>query len=69
LSRATAAIAARQLAEFEPLDEVPPDSHLALRTDRPLEALLDDLEAALDAQLRSSGPAGPSTEPGGRPVR
>jgi uncharacterized protein len=51
VSDATPAIAARQLAEFEPLDEVSPDRHLALRTDRPLEALLDELEASLDARL------------------
>jgi uncharacterized protein len=51
VSDATAGIAERQLAEFEPLDEVPPDQHLLLRSDRPLEALLDELEAALDARL------------------
>ena len=51
VSDATPAIAARQLAEFEPLDEVSPDRHLALRTDRPLETLLDELEAGLDARL------------------
>jgi aminoglycoside phosphotransferase family enzyme/predicted kinase len=69
VSDATPLIAAHQLAEFEPLDEVSPDLHLTLRTDRPLEALLDELEAALDARLSSAGPAAPSTEPGGPPVR
>ena len=51
ISDATPAIAVHQLAEFEPLDEVAPARHLALRTDRPLEALLDEVEAALDARL------------------
>ena len=53
VSDATAAIAARQLAEFEPLDEVPPRAHLTLRTDRPVEELLADVEAWLDARLVS----------------
>lgn len=69
VSDATPAIAARQLAEFEPLDEVSPERHLTLRTDRPLEAMLDELEAALDARLSPAGPAAPSREPGGPPVR
>jgi hypothetical protein len=56
VSDATPSIAARQLAEFDPLDEVPPEGHLALRTDRPLEVLLDELEAALDARLIWSAP-------------
>jgi aminoglycoside phosphotransferase family enzyme/predicted kinase len=51
VSDATPAIAAAQLTEFEPLDEVPPERHLALRTDRPLDDVLDQLEAALDARL------------------
>ena len=51
VSDATAGIAERQLAEFEPLDEVPADRHLLLRSDRPFESVLDELEAALDARL------------------
>jgi aminoglycoside phosphotransferase family enzyme/predicted kinase len=50
-SDATPEIAARQLAEFEPLDEVPAPRHLVLRTDRPPVDVLDDLEAALDERL------------------
>jgi hypothetical protein len=50
-SDATPEIAARQLAEFEPLDEIPPSSHVALRTDRDVAETIDDLEAVLDAQL------------------
>jgi hypothetical protein len=30
---------------FEPLDEVPARDHLVLRTDRPIEETLDELEA------------------------
>ena len=48
VSDATAAIAAAQLMEFEPLDEVPPSRHVLLRTDRPVEELVHELEAALD---------------------
>ena len=51
VSDATAEIAALQRAEFEPLDEVAPGAHLALRTDRPVDELLAELEAWLDARL------------------
>jgi aminoglycoside phosphotransferase family enzyme/predicted kinase len=51
VSDATAEIAARQLAEFEPLDEVEPGSHLAVRTDRDVRETIDEIEAALDARL------------------
>jgi aminoglycoside phosphotransferase family enzyme/predicted kinase len=54
-SDATAEVAARQLAEFEPLDEVPADLHVAVRTDRPLADVVDEVEAALDARLGRSG--------------
>ena len=51
VSDATAEIAALQRAEFEPLDEVAPRAHLALRTDRPVDELLAELEAWLDTRL------------------
>jgi aminoglycoside phosphotransferase family enzyme/predicted kinase len=51
VSDATAAIALRQLAEFDPLDEVAAEAHLPLRTDRGVEHVLARLEADLD--LRS----------------
>ena len=51
VSDATAEIAARQLAEFEPLDEVDPSRHVLLRTDREPAEIVDDLLAALDARL------------------
>jgi len=56
VSDATAEIAARQRAEFEPLDEVPPGAHLSLRTDRPLGEQLAELEAWLDARLAALRP-------------
>jgi aminoglycoside phosphotransferase family enzyme/predicted kinase len=54
-SDATAEIALRQLAELEPLDEVPADLHVTLRTDRSAREVVDDVEAALDARLARSG--------------
>jgi uncharacterized protein len=58
VSDATPAIAAALLAEFEPLDEVAPERHLMLRSDRPLDDVLDELEAALDARLETPIVAG-----------
>lgn len=54
-SDATAAIAARQLAEFEALDEVEPHTHVMVRTDRDVRVTIDEIEAALDARLARSG--------------
>jgi hypothetical protein len=51
VSDATAEIAARQRGEFEPLDEVAPGAHLPLRTDRPVDELLAELEVWLDARM------------------
>ena len=48
VSDATAGIAAAQATEFEPLDEVPAARHLLMRTDRPLDQIVLDLETALD---------------------
>jgi predicted kinase len=50
-SDADAEIARRQRTEFEPLDEVGPDAHLVLRTDRSVEILVDEVEAWMDARL------------------
>jgi uncharacterized protein len=49
VSDATAVIAQEQLERFEPLDEVPASWHALLRTDRPVDELVDELEARLDA--------------------
>jgi uncharacterized protein len=54
-SDATAEIAARQLVEFEPLDDVDADVHVGIRTDRPLADVVDEVEAVLDARLGRSG--------------
>ena len=43
-----------QRREFEPLDEVPPRDHVVLRTDRPVDEIVDDVEGALDARLLTS---------------
>jgi hypothetical protein len=43
------------LEEFEPLDEVAPDRHVQVRTDRDTRDVLDELEAALDARLAREG--------------
>lgn len=51
VSDATPAIAARQRADFEPLDEVAPEAHLPLRTDRPLRDLAGAVEDWLDLRL------------------
>ena len=50
VSDAGADLAERQRLEFEPLDDVPAARHLALRTDRPVEEVADDVEALLDAR-------------------
>jgi aminoglycoside phosphotransferase family enzyme/predicted kinase len=55
ISDATAEIAAAQLAEFEPLDEIEPRRHVILRTDREVDVLVDAVEAALDARLAREG--------------
>jgi aminoglycoside phosphotransferase family enzyme/predicted kinase len=57
VSDATPAIAARQRSEFEPLDEVAPDAHLALRTDRPRDDLVGALEDWLDLRPTGEAPA------------
>jgi hypothetical protein len=41
-------LAARLSAQWQALDEVPPDDHLVLRTDRRVEEALLDLTSWLD---------------------
>jgi predicted kinase len=57
VSDATPAIATRQRSEFEPLDQIAPDAHLALRTDRPRGELVGALEDWLDLSLAGEGRA------------
>jgi uncharacterized protein len=56
ISDATPDLALAQRAEFEPLDEVPPDRHHPLRADRPPHEIADALAAARDAELASGRP-------------
>lgn len=55
-SDAGAAIVERQLAEREPLDEVPEGRRAALDTDRPAERLAARVEALLDERIWATGP-------------
>jgi aminoglycoside phosphotransferase family enzyme/predicted kinase len=50
-SDADVSIALRQQETFEALDEVPPARHVALRTDRPVMAVIDELEAIFDERV------------------
>ncbi len=50
-SDATATVARRERARWEPLDEVAADDHLAVRTDRPVERIAADVAALLDRWL------------------
>ena len=50
-SDAAPADVAAQLEAFDPLDEIDPQRHVALRTDRSLVEIVDDLHALLDTRL------------------
>jgi uncharacterized protein len=43
---------------WDALDEVPPEAHITVRSDRPVEAQLDDLVALLDRRLAQSDRSG-----------
>lgn len=51
VSDADQGIAARESANWAALDEVPARSHIAVRTDRPLAEIVDEVIAALDRRL------------------
>lgn len=58
VSDASQAVVLRESSVWDPLDEVPPEANLTLRTDRSVEAQIADLRALLDGrigQLRSGG--------------
>ena len=61
VSDADVSVALREARSWEPLDEVPAEAHLTLRTDRPVERIVDDVMALLDGRLRELAP---STHPG-----
>lgn len=54
VSDATAEIVERERSAWAPLDEVPAEAHIQLRTDRPVETVVDDLIGLLDARLATS---------------
>jgi uncharacterized protein len=51
ISDATAEVVRGEADRWEPLEEVDGQAHVTLRTDRPIEAVLDDLLALLDQRL------------------
>ncbi len=51
ISDAGAAIIMRERLSWEPLDELAPEAHVVLRTDRPVERIIDDLVSVLDHRL------------------
>lgn len=54
VSDATAEVAQRLRAEWEPLDEIPAGSHLVLRTDRDTGSAVADVAAFLDERLAAA---------------
>jgi len=50
-SDVTLAVVLRERAVWEPLDELAPETHLVLRSDRPVGAQVADLLALLDRRL------------------
>lgn len=62
MSDADPAQVEQQRAEFAPLDEIDPECHLAVRTDRPIAHVTRDVEGQLDlhmAERRWSLPKSP----------
>ena len=51
VSDASLSVVLRESSSWEPLDELAPEAHVTLRTDRPVEAQLDDLRALLDRRI------------------
>jgi predicted kinase len=51
VSDADEAVVAREAGVFDPLDEVPARAHVALRTDRPVDEIVNDALALLDQRL------------------
>ena len=56
VSDATAAVLRRQLADRDPLDEVPAARHVLVRSDQPVEHLAAGVEAALDLRKAACAP-------------
>lgn len=51
-------VVARERLSWEPLDEVPAAAHVIVRTDRPLEPIVDELLSLLDRRLEELGSTG-----------
>ena len=51
VSDASLSVVVRESLAWEPLDELPPETHVTLRSDRPVEAQLEDLRALLDRRI------------------
>jgi predicted kinase len=51
ISDASASVVQRERDAWEPLEEVPPEADVTLRTDRPVREQLADLQALLDRRL------------------
>ena len=51
VSDASLSIVLRESSSWEPLDELAPEAHVTLRSDRPVEAQLEDLRALLDRRI------------------
>jgi len=58
VSDADGAVVRRERLAWDPLDEVPADAHITLRTDRVLPDIVDDVAALLDSRLRRVQVAG-----------
>jgi aminoglycoside phosphotransferase family enzyme/predicted kinase len=56
VSDATPAVVERERRSWAELDEIPAAEHVLLRTDRGLDAIIDDLLALLDERLGANGP-------------
>jgi len=58
VSDASLAVVVRESSAWEPLDELAPEAHVTLRSDRPVQAQLEDLRALLDRRVgQTSGAA------------
>jgi aminoglycoside phosphotransferase family enzyme/predicted kinase len=51
VSDADLEVVTRERSTWEPLDEIPAGAHIALRTDRPLDEIIEDVRALLDQRL------------------
>jgi hypothetical protein len=51
VSDASVAVVVRERSSFDPLDEVEPEAHLTVRTDRPSEAVAAELVTLLDGRI------------------